>query len=223
MNENNFRLTSTEEVLLAANRLSGDEKKEFKEWDLTVETWKLNKNRWGLKGYEEKYPDHKRVMNEIMARGLQKIIGRGWLERTKPNYYRITPLGLAKAKSIIEPNLTSQKKNIDLYDSIYPYISNSTFENYLKDPQEPKNWLDAAAFLKLNKYDFYTLEKRLNEIKNSIDDSIFWLNKNKEVILSRGESKSPITKDKLLKLKHFLSVLEKRFIKQFEAIRSKKK
>ena len=100
MKNDNKNLTAAEEVLLAAVNLTKNTKKEFTEWELTVWAWKLNQNRWGLRGFEDKYPDHKRVMNEVMAAGTQKIVCRGWLERVKPNYYRLTDAGLAKAASL---------------------------------------------------------------------------------------------------------------------------
>ena len=219
----NPNLSSTEEVLLAASRLSTDLIKEFTEWDLTVEAWKLNKNRWGLQGHED-YPDHKRVMNEVMAKGTQKIVGRGWIERTRPNHYKITQLGLVKSKSLLGIN-QSEKRNVNLYEAISIYVRNPVFESYFINKNLPENWLDVAAFLKLNKYDAQTLEKILNYLKNIIEESLNYLKENNVSALIRGSSSQnkPITKERIIELSNFIQLIEEKFKSQFDAIRQSRK
>lgn len=223
MKSNVLDLTAAEEVLLAAIKLTKEGKKEFTEWDLTIETWSLNKNRWGLRGHEDSYPDHKRVMNEVMAGGTQKVIGKGWLERIRPNYYKITSVGLAKAESLSMKGVKSNARSLYEYDAINPYVNNKIFEKYCKDPSEPKTWLGAAAFLGLKKYDPDSLDRKLKNIKDSIKTALNWLEENNQRVLSRSDSAKPITKEKLKKLGEFLEVLEERFKAQFDAIRAKRK
>src|SRR3989344_6693578 len=117
-----LNLTAAEEVLLAASNLVKKTKKnEFTEWDLTVNTWQVNKNRWGLRGYELQYPDHKRVMNEIMAKGTQKVLGKGWLKRIRPNFYNVTSSGFAKAESLSGIEMNTTAKTLHEYNAIEPY------------------------------------------------------------------------------------------------------
>lgn len=219
------KLTASEEVLMAAVRLSEKKNNEFNEWDLTIEAWIINKNKWGLKGHEKKYPDHKRVMNEIMARGDQKVIGKGWIKRIRPNYYSVTPLGFARAQSLSKKQITSAPRGVYEYESISPYVNSEVFKKYCKDPKEPRTWLGAAAFLKLEKYTSDSLEKKLKYIRDSIDAALDWLKKNKTDLILRSDSHSskPISKNQLVKLKEFLSIIEERFETQLDAIRSKKK
>ena len=48
----------------------------------------------GCRGYEELYPDHKRVMMEIMGTTKKENpIRKGWLQKVRPNTYRLTDLG----------------------------------------------------------------------------------------------------------------------------------
>ena len=87
-------LTAAQEILLAAAELAREGKSAFSEWDLTVATWGRNKNRFGCRGYEDDYPDHKRVMMEIMGKSKKdNPIRRGWIERSRPNFYSLTALG----------------------------------------------------------------------------------------------------------------------------------
>lgn len=214
-------LTASEEVLKAAANIN-KRKKEFTEWDITVETWKLNKQRWGLPGYESKFPDHKRVMNEIMAKGTQKkVIGQGWLQRIRQNYYTITQSGLAKVESLFSIDVSGRLRSLTEYDSISPYANHNIFLQFCKDPDKPKTWLGVAAFLKLKKSDKNTLEIILNKIKTSIESSLEWLEENNTDILRRDDSpsKRPITKSQLLKLQNFLVHIQEKFKAQFDAIR----
>jgi hypothetical protein len=82
MNQTIAKLTAAQEILLAANDLSGNGKNEFTEWELTIAAWKRNRNRFGLRGFEERYPDHKRVMMEIMGQSKKdNPIRRRFLEK----------------------------------------------------------------------------------------------------------------------------------------------
>ena len=223
MNNKELDLTAAEEVLLAAAKLQEKCKKEFTEWALTVETWSLNKVRWGLQGYEEKYPNHKRVMNEVMAGGTQKVVGRGWLQKVRPNYYKVTPAGFAKAESLGGIKLKKTFRNVHQYDALSPYINSNIFIRYCKDPSEPKTWLGSAAFLGLSKHEPEVLERKISNIKASISESRKWMKENNKKIISRSDSTRPITEEILNKLEEFLKVLEERFKAQFDAIRARKK
>jgi hypothetical protein len=216
-------LTSSEEVLLAANKIVEKGPEEFTEWQLTVETWLLNKQRWGLRGYEEKYPDHKRVMNEIMAKGTQKVLGKGWLKRLRPNYYSVTSAGKARAAALSEFKVTKRERSLLEYDAVKAYISNPVFEKYCKNPKEPKTWLGAASFLGLTKNDPILLERNLKMVKEAINSAIEWMEKNSENMIRRSDSSTSISKEQLKTLSTFLNVLEQRFKPQFDAIRAKKK
>src|SRR5439155_1408878 len=75
-------------------------KDEFSEWDLTVAAWSFDRLRFGLRGYAESYPDHKRVMMEIMGKKTSSPIMQQYMTKVRPNYYRMTSLGRAVAARI---------------------------------------------------------------------------------------------------------------------------
>src|SRR3989344_9702197 len=139
-------LTAAEEIILAAYNLFTNLKEEFSEWDLTVKAWELNKSRWGLQGYENKYPNHKRVMVVIMTRGDTNVLDRGWMKRTRENHYKITDLGKAKAKALSNISQNKRTWGRNEYESIKRYIFHKVFEDYCKDLNEPKTWLGVADF-----------------------------------------------------------------------------
>ena len=47
-----------------------------------------------------RHPDHKRVMMEIMGKKASSPVQQKYLEKTRPNYYRLTPLGKAIAAGL---------------------------------------------------------------------------------------------------------------------------
>jgi hypothetical protein len=212
-------LKAANEVLIAAASIvKGDISKEFTEWELTVETWRLNKNRWGLRGFEAQYPDHKRVMMELM--GLGGLVKEGFLKRTRENHYTVTSAGLAQATAITEPRDTRQR-NIYIYDDVSTYAFHRIFESYLQNSDEPKTWLGVASFLALQKNDPGHLNEQLARVKKSIGAARKFMEDTNRTDLRRGDADRIITRERLDKLEQFLGVLEERFQPQFEAIRLK--
>jgi len=215
-------LSAAEEVLLAAVRLAKRvSEQEFSEWDLTVETWNLNKNRWGLRGYESHYPDHKRVMNEIMAREGRGIVKRRWLERIRKNHYRVTPAGFAKAAFLESKKIDTRERTVAVYDAVKGFAFHRVFESHLKNPEEPRTWIGAAAFLSLSRNDPEILDKQMRAVNDGINIALSWMAQTGRDLFRRGDSGSAITKDRLLRLRDFVKVLQERFAPQFAAIESK--
>lgn len=218
-------LSAAEEVLLAAVRLCPDGVREFSEWDLTVEVWKDNKNRFGCRGYEDLYPDHKRVMMEVMGAAKDNPVRRGWMERTRPNHYRVTQLGLAQAQEIVSKRglRPVNKAPTVLYDALERFLFHPVFRRYLSDPLEPKTWLGVAAFLGLTTYDRSHLESRLGAVRQAITLAKNWFQEHGEDTLTRGPSGGgkAIKREEVLSLERFLVVIQERFKSQLEAIKDR--
>lgn len=220
----NERLTAAQEVLFGAVDLYRQGVKEFSEWDLSVATWKRNPNRFGCRGYEEVYPDHKRVMMEIMSQAKKdNPIRRGWLEKTRPNHYRLTNLGLAEIDQISEQKDTGEKSRKSpgpIYDALAPFYQQAVFRKYLKDPEEPRMWLGAAAFLGLANNEPVHVQDRLKIARSAITGALKHLDETKADSFHRGVTGGgeAISRDSVLKLKEFLEVIEKRFAQQLVAI-----
>lgn len=158
-----------------------------------------------------------------MAKGTQKVLGKGWLIRVRPNYYSMTPPGKAKAASLSGFTITSQKRNLLEYEAVAPHIKNTVFEKYCQNPEEPKTWLGASSFLGITRNDPDLLERNLNGINEAIQSALLWMDENKENILYRDDSSQPISRAQLTKLLEFIKVLQVRFKAQFDAIKSKRK
>lgn len=217
--------TAAQEILLAAADLSSTGSSEFSEWDLTVATWKRNKNKFGARGYEDQYPDHKRVMIEIMARSKKdNPIRQGWIEKTRANHYRVTPLGKGEASRLRQSKgevSTSERSPEHVYDAVAGYVGHRAFKDYCRDPAEPRIWLGAAAFLGLTKQDGTHLNDRLRAADNAVEQALAWFRDSGADRLTRGPSGGGITIRQMdvAKLREFLAVLRDRFSVQIEALR----
>lgn len=223
MADNQPNLTAAQEILRAAATLDS-ERESFSEWDLTVAVWHRNPNRFGCRGYEAQYPDHKRVMKEIMSSSPGNPIRKGWLERIGPNSYRITNLGRAEAERQIqrsEGNLAAASPQ-SIYDAVMPFYRSSVFRNHLRDQEEPRLWLGAASFLQLARPDPQHLNDKLVTARAAIDGALGWLDQHEKDKITRGVTGGgeAIHRDSLIRLKAFLDLLETRFANQIQAIRA---
>lgn len=223
------RLTAVQEILLGAADIDRSGGKEFSEWDLTVATWKRNPNRFGCRGYEDNYPDHKRIMMEIMATAKKdNPLRRGWFERTRANHYRLTDIGRDAANQLADRNPEpgqSQRSPQPIYDAVSPLYRNPVFRKYIIDPEEPRMWLGAASFLGLTSNEPQHVEDRRRAVRTAIGNALTWLDATKSETIRSGVTggEQGISRESLLKLKEFLAVIEKRYERQIAAIQKAKR
>jgi hypothetical protein len=214
--------TASETVLLAAFNLSANGQPEFSEWDLTVESWRLDNGRFGLKGYAQTYPDHKRVMMEIMGNKPSSPVQQKYLEKVRPNTYRLTPLGKAAAQRLRsgEVLLTPSRNPLsvrDLYETVSSYVGRPEFRRWQEAPEEPRDWSSAVAFLGLSGKDSgIDPVERLEEIQKATQNAMDWCNAKELVFLTKGSGQGgePIHIRELSLLQDFLQALIYRFPRQ---------
>lgn len=221
------RRTAAQEILLAAADLAGTGKQEFTEWELTVAAWRRDSNRFGLRGFEVDHPDHKRVMMEIMGQSKKdNPIRRRFIEKTKPNYYRLTDLGAAEVAAMQrgpEPESTSSRSPGPIYVAIAPLVESPPFRAWLKDKEEPRSWLGAAAFLGLSRNTANEINDRMRAIETAVRRAREWCADTGRADITRGVhgGSRPIPLDEIEQLQEFLVVLRSRFARQIEAIRQR--
>jgi hypothetical protein len=212
------KLTAAQVILLAGDELMAAGATEFSEWELTVAAWGRDRFRFGLRGYAQTYPDHKRVMMEIMGAKASNPISQKYMEKVRPNYYRLTPLGRTVAARLRGegPKPTGGKAVTvkDLYDTAAAYVSRPEFRRWQDNPEEPREWTAAAAFLGLSgKAASGDPARRLDEINNAIRAAIDWCNAQEVAFLTRGAGGGGLgihVRD-LVDLIDFLQALKYRF------------
>jgi hypothetical protein len=83
--------TLPEKILLAAFQLEEVGQSPFSAEALIISSWQKYPRTFGLKGYEEQYPDSNKVLSGIMGeKGLPK---RGWLSKVGQKLYALTREG----------------------------------------------------------------------------------------------------------------------------------
>src|SRR4051812_13407016 len=141
------RLTAAQIILLAGEDLLNGGVKEFNEWELTVAAWRRDPARFGLRGYEQKYPDHKRVMTEIMGRKPGNPVQSMYLEKIRPNTYRLTALGKAEVTRLRAGGTAKPPREKDPHARLAAYVGHPAFARWRNDPEQPRLWVDVADFL----------------------------------------------------------------------------
>jgi hypothetical protein len=139
-----------EQVLLAALACSdGACEKTFTIEDLLVRAWTGALAAWGLRGYEEDYPDADKIHKELDSRGVANkgLIALGYLERVQNRVYRLTPAGLA-AGSRLRPAdpIVREKAGRKLEQEIKQILAHPVFRTWLQNPALPKHFRDAGHF-----------------------------------------------------------------------------
>ena len=221
------RRTAAQEILLAAADLANSGKGEFTEWELTVAAWTRDNNRFGLRGFESAHPDHKRVMMEIMGQTKKdNPVRRRFIEKIKPNYYRLTDLGAAEVAAIRRgPEFESSSSHSPgpIYVAIEPLVESPPFRAWLKDSNEPRSWLGAAAFLGLSRNTANELNDRMRAIETAVRRAKEWCTQAQRRAITRGVhgGSRPIPLAEVEQLQAFLDVLRVRFSRQIDAIRQR--
>jgi hypothetical protein len=83
--------TLPEKILLAAHQLEENGQTPFSAEALIVKAWQKYPRTFGLKGYEEQYPDSNKVLSGIM--GVKGLPQRGWLSKVGQKLYTLTREG----------------------------------------------------------------------------------------------------------------------------------
>ena len=217
------KLTASESVLLAASDLVAAGNEEFSEWDLTVAAWSRDRFRFGLRGYAQSYPDHKRVMMEIMGKKPSSPLQRKYFEKVRPNFYRLTTLGRSAATRIKEggkPKPSSSPVSVkELYDAVTMYVNKPEFRRWQMNPEEPRDWTGAASFLGLVGKDArIDPPTKIKEIRGVFRAAIDWCMVQEAAFLTKGSNQggTPIHVRDLSEVLDFLVALTYRFPDKLE-------
>lgn len=136
-----------DQALLAAIDLCQDDmEKSFTAEELLVRAWEVDKNAWGLRGFEQLYPDPEK-MNKELERRSTSLVRTRMLIRVSPLIYRLSPVGLSTASKLSPANsILRDKADRRLEESIRPILEHSVFQRWLKDSSKPKHFRDAGHF-----------------------------------------------------------------------------
>jgi len=139
-------LTIADKILIGATKcIDGDPNRGFTFEELVLATWKIDKNRFGLRGFEESHPDSHKLHAHVF--GGTALIASGFLHAEKNGLLYITEAGLARSMSLLGIDTeTSPRVPKKLQYEIIKLLENKFFKEWLQDNSNPKEFRSAAYF-----------------------------------------------------------------------------
>ena len=116
------KISNKDCLALVLNEIYNDKGEDwFTEFELTVKAWRMFEDRFGLRGYEKEYPNHKSVCNLYMSgkKDSNAPIPLGWLIKhpNEKNMYKVGIPTISKARNIKKRILKKEGKSVSAGDS----------------------------------------------------------------------------------------------------------
>lgn len=139
-------LTNSEKVLLAALALcNGDSDRTFTAEELSVAAWQLDKASFGLRSYENVYPDSNKLFKSIDSKG--GLVAKGFIVKVGDRTFRLAAGGIAAASRLSPANAEQQiKADRDVATAVNELISHPVFAEWLADRTKPAKFSAAGQF-----------------------------------------------------------------------------
>lgn len=147
------------------------------EFQITVRAWEMFPEIFGLRDYENDYPNHKSVCNIYMSGKTDPNapVVLGWMEKVKPNYYRLKQPVVDKANNLrgtTERRENTNKRVMILQQETQEMIWRATKSNlyrfYIERGGISNSYSASLSFLNLQDIDDRFIgEKKANEIRKT--------------------------------------------------------
>jgi hypothetical protein len=145
-------ISLSDKVLLAARECSdGDLKKSFTAEALLVAAWEADKHAFGLRGFEERFPDSNKLYTKIDGKG--GLVAKGLLRAEGERTLQITEAGLGRAITLsrdvlMEPSDRELEAKVEraLHESMARLIGSREFQDWMQDRSKPRRFREAGNF-----------------------------------------------------------------------------
>ncbi|MGL4554385.1 MAG: hypothetical protein ACRC33_24750 [Gemmataceae bacterium] len=168
--------TLPEKLLLAASHLEEAGQSPFSAESLIVSAWQKFPRQFGLKGFEEKYPDSNRVLAHIM--GEKGLPNRGWMVKVGQKLYTLTRDGRQVVRKLIQgedvPPLTARRaaaaptmpKDLDVM--LQGLLCSPAYQKLRQGRQDEWTFSEACRFWGLGERSGAAVDPRLDEIQTQL-------------------------------------------------------
>jgi hypothetical protein len=144
--------TVPEKILLAAFQLEEQGQSPFSAEALIVAAWQKYPRTFGLKGYDEQYPDSNKVLASIM--GEKGLTRRGWLSKPGQKLYSLTHDGRRVVRRLLhgddQPETVRKDRPVKLskdHDKLMQGLFvTSAYEKFREGRQQELTFADACRF-----------------------------------------------------------------------------
>jgi len=124
---------------------NGDFTRTFTAEELAVVAWLDDKASFGLRGYENEYPDSNKLFKSIDSKG--GLVAKGLIVRVGDRTFRLSAGGIASASQLSPSNAEQQLKlERELATSVNKLVSHPVFSEWLKDHARPAKFSAAGQF-----------------------------------------------------------------------------
>jgi hypothetical protein len=143
--------TVPEKILLAAFQLEQEGQSPFSAEALVVAAWQKYPGTFGLKGYDERYPDSNKVLASIM--GEKGLARRGWLAKMGQKLYALTREGRLAVRrlhqgddEVAPPAAAPVKLARDQERVLQELFASTAYDKFRAGRQEELKFADACRF-----------------------------------------------------------------------------
>jgi hypothetical protein len=151
VNTNIAECTVPEKILLAAFELEEAGQSPFSAEALIVSAWQKFPRSFGLKGYDEQYPDSNKVLTSIM--GEKGLARRGWLAKMGQKLYSLTRDGKQVVRRLLQGEeeqpaapVAPVKFSKEQDKFLQGLLASSAYEKFQDDRQKELTFADACRY-----------------------------------------------------------------------------
>jgi hypothetical protein len=168
--------TVPEKILLAASQLEEAGQTPFSAEALVVSAWRNYPKTFGLKGFEEQYPDSNKVLAGIM--GEKGLPNRGWMAKVGQKMYALTRDGKQVVRKLLQgeetPPLTARRiqekeplpRDLDLM--IQGLLATAAWQKHRQGRTADWTFNDACRFWNMGERSGADVDERLDELQKTL-------------------------------------------------------
>lgn len=166
--------TLPEKILLAGATLEEQGHSPFSAEALIVSAWQKYPRTFGLKGYEEQYPDSNKVLAMIM--GEKGLPGRGWMAKVGQKQYCLTRDGRQVVRKLVlgetVPPLTAKRHVVRLSREqdllMQQVLASVAYEKLCQGREAEWTFSDACRFWAISDRQGTAVDQRLDELLSQL-------------------------------------------------------
>lgn len=217
--------TVPEKILMAAFQLEEQGQSPFSAEALIVAAWQKYPRTFGLKGYDEQYPDSNKVLASIM--GEKGLARRGWLVKMGQKMYSLSHEGRRTVRRLLQGDDQPErvvksdrpvKLSKDHDKLLQGLFVASAYEKLREGRQQELTFADACRFWGITEnLHGEVLDARLDRAQSALA-SVKRLIGTGSAVLSNGRS---VDADEVAQLSQVHAYLEERFNRHLTVLRSR--
>jgi len=213
-------LTLAEKVLLAAFKCAdGLTDKSFTAEALSVQAWKMDRNAFGLRGFENEYPDSNKLFKSIDSKG--GLVAKALITKVGDRTFKVTAAGLAQAAALQPAEEDFRKPDRGLAAEVNKIISHPVFREWVTDQAKPAKFYGAGHFWGIAPgTPPRVIRDRLKHIEVTLRTAIDYLNRSGTDVLCGDRDQVIADRRDIQRCIEFHDALKERFARELSLLSS---